>query len=323
MKTEQNKLAEKFLLGKLTEDETIKIEENYFKNKTLFEEILIAENNLIDAYVTDSLSSEDQKLFENRLLLNPRQRKRVNFAKTLNNYSSSLPLAKEESNSATGAPFWKSFIPKIISNKPILSLSVTLAAMLIFISGIWLLSDFSTRQNNQTNEVSLIKNPQNRQNQESKIEANSNDKSIESPPEILSSTPLKKEIPRKKKTPQITKETPQTPKTPTIFSLILSSGLTRDAGTTQKFTIPPKTELVRMQLKLEANNFSSYQAVLETVEGNQIWRSKKLKSESKKSVSISVPAKLLKKADYILSLKGLTKDGLYERVEDYTFTIIR
>ncbi len=51
MKTEQNNLAAQFLLGKLTEEENIKIEEEFFGKNDHFENILIAENDLIDAYV--------------------------------------------------------------------------------------------------------------------------------------------------------------------------------------------------------------------------------------------------------------------------------
>ena len=112
--------------------------------------------------------------------------------------------------------------------------------------------------------------------------------------------------------------------TPVIYSLILSPGLTRDAGTRQRLTLPAKTDFVRMQLKFEQGGFSAYRAVLETVEGRQVWRSNRLKaSKDGKSVTLTIPSKLLKKSDYILLLKGITKDGVSENVEDYTFTIDR
>lgn len=316
MRTEQNILAEKFLLGKLDEVESIKIEKKYFNNKAFFEEILIAENDLIDAYVTGIIPSQDQKLFEKRLLINPRQRERVNFAKTLAKYTSSLPLPEEDLNTSTSKPSWRSFISQLISNKPMLSFSFSVAAIIVFVGGIWLAFDTNTTQDKQTGELAVIKAPQIIENRES-INERIDDEPVVSKPKITPSP--RKSVQTKSK--ETTKEVPQKPNSPAVFAIILSSGLTRDSETSQKFIVPANTDFVKMQLKIEENNFSSYQAVLETVEGNQIWNSNKLKSKSNKTVNISIPSKLLKKNDYILSLKGLTEDGIYERVEDYIFTI--
>ncbi len=319
MKTETDDIAGKFLLGKLTDAEQTEIEKRYFQDKKLFEEILIAENELIDAYAAGKLSAEDQKRFESRLLLNPKQRQRVGFAKTFLEYASKQSLAAENPNSSQVKSAWTAFISGLFSNKPVFSFAFAAALLIIFGGGIWLILDRRAIQNNQSGDLAVIHTPQQAQDEKIPNEINNSNQKIESEPEVL---PPHDSIERKK-TPPIKQETPQKEDAPRVFSLILSPGLTRDAGTSQRFTIPPKTDFVKMSLKFEETNLSSFQAILETVEGNQVWRSGKLKSRSGNSVDILIPAKNLKNADFILSLKRLADNGIYEPVADYSFTISR
>lgn len=318
MKIDQNDSATKFLLGKLTEEEQAKIEKEYFHNHKLFENILIAENELIDAYATGNLSTEEHQRFESRLLINPHQRQRVDFAKTLAKYTANFPA--EISNISPVKFSWSSIISLLLSHKPLLSFSFV-AALLVFVAGgVWLTSDTSVPQISQVNENASIEiSPTPLQIQELTVEVNKGNKIAETNKQV--SAPARKSV--QDKTPQDTgHEAPIKNNAPAIFSFVLSPGLTRASGTSQKFSIPAKTDFVKMQMKFEENNYFSYQATLETVEGNQVWSSKEIKiKKGDKSIDVLIPTKLLKKADYILSLKGLTKGGVFERVEDYSFTI--
>ena len=78
-----------------------------------------------------------------------------------------------------------------------------------------------------------------------------------------------------------------------------------------------------MQLKFEHGDFAAYHAALETVEGRQVWSTKLNAPRNAGAVEISIPSKLLKKDDYVLTLKGVKKEETDERVEDYAFTIDR
>lgn len=109
-------------------------------NKTEhFENMLIAENDLIDAYVKGDLSSEDQKRFENRLLLNPQQQQRVKFAKTLIKYVSSLPV--EDLETLPSDSKWSSIFSRVFSLGPMLSFSYAAGALILFIGILWLVVD--------------------------------------------------------------------------------------------------------------------------------------------------------------------------------------
>jgi len=320
MKSRTDNLATEFLLGKLSEAESIKLEKGYFGSSKVFEEIIFAETELIDAYVTGKLSSEDRKRFENRLLLNPRQRQKVEFARTLNKYAAALPFSIEVSNDDPVEFSWTAFISHFLTHKSELVFTSTVA-VLIFFAGIWMIFKQPNPRLERTDELTIIQTPEPVQNQNpSRIENNGDPK--EKP--IAETTPRPAPKPAESKLPPAGKPEPKKIVTPTIFSLILSPGLTRDAGTGQRFNLPAGTDLVRTQLKFEPGSFSVYHATLETVEGHQVWSSRTLKvRKAAQSLTISIPAKLLKTADYILTLKGINPEGFYENVESYSFTILK
>lgn len=82
-----------YLLGALPPDEAEKLEEAYFEGAPVFEELLLAEDDLIDAYVAGRLSSDEHRAFEAAFLSAPRRRERVDFARALRRAASSWEMA--------------------------------------------------------------------------------------------------------------------------------------------------------------------------------------------------------------------------------------
>jgi len=331
MKTDPNNLAERFLLGKLTEAETVKIEEEYFGENKHFENILIAENDLIDAYVKSTLSPEDKRRFETRLLLNPKQRQRVEFAETLFKYASSLPAA-EELNSAPVKSNWLSIFAEFFSAKPLLSYSFAVAAFIFFGGALWLAVNNNLSQLPGNNELASapaeteIWKPSIETPFEEQKPANKVNRESELVKDESSAAPHSPNVNRNQTSPKNRVEQPKKNAAPVFSTIILPLGLTRDGGMSKTFEIPAKTNFVNLRLKFEEGDFASYFAVIETVEGRHIWSgkiTKPAKNTNEKAVTATVPARFLQKADYIITLKGLTKDGAYESVGDYSFTVDR
>src|SRR5262245_43346719 len=71
----------RYLLGTLSEAERARLEEGYFSDDKEFEEIEIAEEELIDRYVRGELTGTDRKEFEQTVARSPRLMERVEFAK--------------------------------------------------------------------------------------------------------------------------------------------------------------------------------------------------------------------------------------------------
>lgn len=80
---DRQEIAIRYLLGKLaTEDDKARLEERYFTDDAEFEQLEIAEDELIDRYVRNELSAEDTSRFE-RLLVSPGLAERVEVARLL------------------------------------------------------------------------------------------------------------------------------------------------------------------------------------------------------------------------------------------------
>ncbi|HEX8289415.1 MAG TPA: hypothetical protein VF556_15545 [Pyrinomonadaceae bacterium] len=337
MKTEQDEFAVNFLLGKLSDEEQTRIEADFFNSNPAFENILIAENELIDAYVTGNLSPDDRTRFENRLLLNPQQKQRVEFAKTLIEYSSDFPLSAKVASSSIDKPTFLTSISRFFSAKPVLSFSFAVFALVLSAGGLWWAANNNFSDFPRTDELAKTHTPEKTEIQETLSETKDENRSSENITNTKIET-VKENKPVSPKSPKtnknqipsenaISSKAPDTnPKksAPIISTIILSFGAaTRGASEkAMPVNIPAKTNLVNLQLKFDEGDFRSFFAVLETVEGQQIWSGKALKSNENSAI-VTVPSRLLKKGDYIITLKGLKGDGFYETVADYSFNVER
>ena len=72
----------RYLLGELSEAEEKGFENRYFADDQAFEQLQIAEGEVIDAYVSERLPAQARKHLEERLKKSPRLRERVAFART-------------------------------------------------------------------------------------------------------------------------------------------------------------------------------------------------------------------------------------------------
>jgi hypothetical protein len=72
-----------YLLGLLSVEEATRLEEGYFAEDGVFEELLLAEDDLIDEYLDERLSADDLQAFEARLRERPELQARVASRRTL------------------------------------------------------------------------------------------------------------------------------------------------------------------------------------------------------------------------------------------------
>src|SRR5690242_1372976 len=76
-----------FLLGDLEEDERAQLEELFLTDSDFQEEVLIAENELIDQYLSGELDHADGEKFRQVFESNPTQQRRLRIAQTVHNYA--------------------------------------------------------------------------------------------------------------------------------------------------------------------------------------------------------------------------------------------
>ena len=81
--SDNSTLLTRYLLGELSNDEETAVEQRFFADADLLEELQATERDVIDCYVQGELKGERKERFEARFLTSPQRRRRVQFAYTL------------------------------------------------------------------------------------------------------------------------------------------------------------------------------------------------------------------------------------------------
>ena len=104
-------------------------------------------------------------------------------------------------------------------------------------------------------------------------------------------------------------EVSSAPDAPTVYSFMLSSSLERGAGSEQDLAIPPGTVTVRLRVDVDSRRFSSLDAVIENANGEEVWSRSNVSRTQSGFAEVDVPARLLRRQLYILTLTGQTPDA--------------
>jgi hypothetical protein len=110
---------------------------------------------------------------------------------------------------------------------------------------------------------------------------------------------------------------------PRTVSFLLTAGL-RDTGEANTFSVPSGAETVVLKIVLEAGDYSSYSALIQTTSGANVWRRDRLRSprgRNGKVLVLELPARLLPAGEYVLELRGQAA-GKSEEIAGFSFRIV-
>jgi hypothetical protein len=111
---------------------------------------------------------------------------------------------------------------------------------------------------------------------------------------------------------------------PIRVSLLLHPGRERSSGQPALLTLQPGAASARVELFLKpGRKYERYQASLETVEGQEIWKQDRLSAGGNPSLKVDLPAGVLLPGDYQIVLRGWTAAGALAEAGDYAFTVTR
>jgi len=110
-----------------------------------------------------------------------------------------------------------------------------------------------------------------------------------------------------------------------VVAVVLTPGATRGEGATQKVNLPADASAADLHLQVPAGgNYQSYQAVLYTVDGSEIFRSNGLNPQADaEMVIMRVPSRALSVGDYYVALSGRNAAGNYDPLARYSFRVTR
>lgn len=300
-----------------------------------FEELAIAEEELIDAYVLNKLPADERSLVKKGLLSSPRLVERLHFARLLAKEVSSVPqpqtsvsvVEPEASDQLHGpagehVPWWKSFLGS--SPRPAFQMVLAAGVILVFLGSFALLAGWmklrSKSQRFDSGLAALEKQRQELEKQSAEQQSRSEQLSVELQKERQLREQNEKLIEALKRSQ---KQNDQSSSLGSIVaSLVLFPGSTRDISGGNELIVSRGTSTVRLKLALEANDYSSYGVVIKNAEGVEVFQRNGLKSQSGKFVTLQIPAQILPAGpDYTARLSGITSSGAAEPVSDYAFRI--
>ena len=308
-----------YLLGELSEDERTRLEQEYFGDDEFFGQLLVAEGELIDAYVRGELGGRKRERFEARFMSSPRQRERVEIARALVECATRSSVAVLPDAERREPTRWRQSLFGLTGvNNWAIRLALAAAVLVIVVGGLWFILETARLRNQveqiQAERAEILKREQELHQRIAEQGANSERLAAE----------LQRERSERELLEQETARAQQSALNTVAFTLI--PGLVRGADEPRKLIIPRGAELVRINLDFEQGDYKNYRAVLETVDGKRILRSGPLITRSNKSgkiVTLELPARLLTKGDYIVMLSGVSAGGNLEPVDEYYLDVVK
>ena len=133
-------LLRQYLLGKVDDDERERIEKLFITDSQARDRVLAARQDLIEDYLEDSLTSEEQELFLLHYAQTPEQRRKLRITKSIKDW------ALAEVQAAPGSSSIWSRLLETVRLKPAFVVPIAVACLIvIFIGYIWLKSTIEHR----------------------------------------------------------------------------------------------------------------------------------------------------------------------------------
>ncbi|MCM3901133.1 MAG: hypothetical protein ND866_05460 [Pyrinomonadaceae bacterium] len=312
----QENLMRRYLLGDLPESETNELEIQVLRDDEKFEEMWGIENRLVDGYVRGRLSAADRERFERHYQASPVHRQRVAIARNL--VEEADRLGANVIPIAARVP-WGVRLSEKLGFSLLSWQSALVAAMLLFaMCSLWLLLDRSRLRREQEQLRVESQSQQNREDALSQKLANAKEES-----ETLESEIERLRVEGNNNTQPTNRQ--ERIQRPTIYSLLLSPMLMRGGDNPQTATIPPQTNLLRLQMKVDQESARRFQVSVSTVEGRQVWdqQIKPRAGQARTSIiSTQIPLSKLPIGDYIVTLSAVNSTGRPEEVNRYFFRVI-
>lgn len=314
------KLISRYLLGELSEEQQVEIEDRAFADQDYLASITAVENDLIDEYVRHELSEADRRKFESRFLASTERRKRVEFAKALTRVP---PVAKKTQLASWS---WRESLYAFISGlNPAARFAFAAAMLVLLVGGAWLLTT-TLRLRSQLTQLQAEN--QSRQNQRQALEQQIEAERRRN--EELNAR-LNQEKQQREQSDESLRQLSETadptnpPPRPVIASLTLLPGLSRGGGDKPSLVMPGDARLVRLNIGIDPEEqYKNFAVELRTTAGRHVWNRENLAARNRRgarAIGLTLPASVLKSGEYELRLRGLKEGGEAEDIGFYYFDV--
>jgi hypothetical protein len=323
----------RFLLGRETEAERERLEAEFFEDDDAFQQMLTAEDDLIDAYVRGELTDSERRQFEQHFMNSSLGRERVCFARTFD--AATAPQTAPAVPMTTTAP---GFFASIFSNMTGLRVAFATLAIVALVAFPWLFVERS-RMNRELNELRAERTRLNQQTEE--LQRAVAAEKLKNTETLAQLTDLQDRLvggnQNTKASPEPNKRNANIDSGSTYAVDVRNEASTQDnivfdvnpgatrggAGNTFRVSNSVKSIMLRLGLEAESSR-EEYRVVIETAEGRPV-KSMDFKVASASHDRVNLPvltARELRPGDYVITLSGKKPDNTFERVASYSFRVV-
>src|SRR5215467_6514533 len=317
------KVIARYLLGDLPEEQQVAIEDRAFTDKDYLALVTAVENDLIDEYVRNELSTTERRQFETRFLASAERRKRVEFAKALARVPVAATVPERTVVSEPSRWSWRDLLYAFISGlNPAAKFAVVAVMLLLLVGGAWLLTEtlrlrsqltqLQAQNQAQQNDLQKQVEAERRRNEELNARLTQEKQQREQSDESLRQL-------------SETGDATNPPPRPVIAALTLLPGLSRGGGEKPHLVMQEDARLVRLQIGIDPEEqYKTFAVELRTAAGRQVWTRENLTARTRgraRAVSLTLPASALKSGDYELRLSGRQEGGESEDIGFYYFDV--
>lgn len=336
----------RYLLGYLTPEEQMQVEERLFLENDYFQRLQGAEEELIDDYVAAELSANEKERFREVFLLKPERYEALRIATALRKYILS------NAEAVSPPPEIKAPIPALSKapllsflrlNKPTPKLLFLAAMLLLMFGGLWIVIKIIRKPGDSAPGQAQRQSPQEKENKlqpQSNVGQDGTADSNTNAPSEPSQTARQQNPPRSigegetgavnesEQNNQARKPVPSTHQLPVRYAFLLSpGGAIREGGDVDALPIHTDAGVVNLQLLLIGDmDYSSYRATLAPINQTPLLTRTGLKATTTNSgeiISLKVPAKLLRQQKYRVALSGITANGDVREISAYFFKVAK
>jgi anti-sigma factor RsiW len=293
----------RYLLGQLSDEEQSSVEQRFFTDDDYFQQVELAEDDLIEAYDRGELSPAERGRFESHFLSTPERRRRLQLTRTLRGVFGPPTVVPVPSRR-----WWT--IPTTAGMSGWMAAAASLAVAVLLSGYLGLQLSKQSRQFEQQLAA--------RDTRIQQLENEMRTQASKLPPTRLQEPATAP-----------TQSIPQ-PRT-ALLSFILTPSLVMRGETTRTSTLLVPSDSTPVELNLEVElepeqDYASYRVILENPQRAQVWARDGLRPVRRgaaRTIVVSLPAGLLQPEQYRVKMFGRRPPDVMEEVDEYVFRVAR
>jgi len=290
-----------------------------------FEEIEIAEEELIDAYVRGELSLDERRLLEKGLRSSPELVERLHFARLLAGAAdrsaaaeavTDRPLDPLPSARKTWWPFGLRLRPR-----PAFQPAFAASVLIIVIGAAGLLTGW-LRLRRESQQLAEQQTALERQKSELQKFASEQRLATEQLRTELEAAQRQRAADQQRITELVAAQSQKSNASSATVATLFLPRLLRSSSEPEKLRPPAGTSKIRLSLAVDSIDYRGFLVEVRNKQDKVIFPQKVRPPRSGKVVMVTIPNRLLPTGVYTVQLSGISRDGTSELVGNYSFRIV-